>query len=109
MIIEIKNPKVLYFMISRFKKLVIYFYADWKKECIDFSKVYLSTSRKNDYSSIAFCQINVDLLPDIQELYDVNIYKSPCLITIKNGEITGKLYGNKPELFKDHMYDFSRS
>lgn len=109
MIIEIKYSSSLYFIIKRFNKLVIYFYAIWRSECNKFAKEYQQVSRNSDYSSIAFCQVNVDLHPYIQELFDVNVYKTPCLITIKKGEITNKLYGNKPEIFEDYMYDFSKS
>jgi thioredoxin-like negative regulator of GroEL len=108
MIIEIRKSNILYSIIKRFKKVVIYFYVDWSSQCNGFNAIYLQISRENEYSPIAFCQVNVDLLPDIQELYDVNVYRAPCLITIKDGEIVGKLYGNKPEIFQDQMYDFSK-
>jgi len=108
MIIEVKNARTLYFILTRFQKTVIYFYANWRKECSDFNKIFAQSSRNNSYSSIAFCQVNVDTLSDIQELYDINNYKTPGLIFIRNGLIYEKLYGNKPEIFRDKLFDFGK-
>lgn len=107
MIIEVKSPEILYFILKRFSKVVIYYYAPWRAECARFNDTYQEACRGTG-PGITFCQVNVDLLPYIQELYDVNIYRTPAVIFMRDGQIVEKLYGDKPSVFIDVLHDFGR-
>lgn len=108
-VIEINTNQDLNFILTRSNKVVIFFYVDWISACNKFEGTFITVSRKNQYKGIVFCQVNMDLLLDIQEIYDVDERKSPVVVFIKNNEIVNKMYGNYCAVFDDYMYDFSKS
>lgn len=108
-IVEIASGEELYFILTRYPKVVLYFYVAWRRDCIRFNISYINESRKISNTGIIFCRINVDEHPRIQYLYDIDIKKTPVVIYLNNSEVVKKFYGNKPEVLVDYTTDFSHA
>ncbi|AYV75644.1 MAG: hypothetical protein Terrestrivirus2_152 [Terrestrivirus sp.] len=108
-IVEIASGEELYFILTRYQKVVLYFYVPWRLQCTNFNKSYINESRKVSNNGIIFCRISVDEHPRIQNVYDVDVRKTPVVIYLNNTEIVKKFYGNKPEVLVDYTTDFSHA
>ena len=105
-IIELYSKEELYYILTHYDKIIMYFYVNWRVDCNRFDYTFIRESRKRKNIGVVFCKINCDIFSDIQMLFNVNVRKTPVIVFVKNKLIKKYLIGNYPERFEDTCVDF---
>ena len=105
-VISINSNRSLYNILKRSNKVVIFFYVNWLSDNNRFENHFIAASEEYRYSGIEFCQVNVDVLTNIREIYNINVRQTPVILFIENNIIVNELTGYRPVVFDVYMYDF---
>lgn len=84
-ILEIIDIPQLLNIINKNKYVVIFFYTLFNIECDKFKMAFNNVVSNPNYRNIIFCQANVEKIPKIAYLLDLNIYDTPSIIMWRSG------------------------
>lgn len=80
--------------------VVIDFWAEWCKPCLDFSPTFEQAA--NDNQDIVFGMLNADTSPEIVAYF--NVTQIPCVLAIKDQIVIDGIFGEMPiKAFEDHL------
>lgn len=75
------------------------FHATWCGPCKRVAPFIEELSKKEEYTNVTFCKVNIDDVPDLADKYE--IMAVPTFVFIKEKEEKGKLEGaNEDEIVK---------
>jgi thioredoxin-like negative regulator of GroEL len=105
MIITVNSNLDFYNILTKNKKVIIFYYVMWSKPSQKLLTTFIKASQLHK-KNVVFSIVNIDLHSDIQILYDIDINKLPCVMFFYGTKIDKMFYGNNQPLFEDYLFDF---
>jgi len=108
MIIHLKTVEELNTLITQSKALVLDFYADWCKPCVNLGKYIDSIMDREDFKDIVFAKLNVDDTEFENTCQEYKISGLPHLLFYKNSNILGKVTGFNEGQILDNLMKIAK-